>query len=104
MVARAGGLSVERDWGDVLALADQQRLAFARVLLAAPRFALLEGPGTLLGTDAAARLLGLLEERSITVVTFAPDDALAAHHDLRLVLEAGGTWSAQPIHIESPVA
>ena len=104
MVARAGGLRIERDWGDVLNLADQQRLAFARVLLAAPRFALLEGPGTLLGTDAAARLLGLLEARSITVVTFAPDDALAGHHDVRLVLEAGGTWSAQPIHIESPVA
>ena len=65
---------------------------------------MLDGPGTLLGTDAAARLLGLLAERSITVVTFAPDDALAAQHDLRLVLEAGGTWSAQPIHTESPVA
>jgi hypothetical protein len=40
---------------------------------------------------------------SITVVTFAPDEALAAHHELRLVLEAGGMWSAQPIHIERPI-
>jgi len=86
----------------VLPLADQQRLAFARVLLAAPRIALLEAPGTLLGTDAAVHLIGLLQERSITVVTFAPDEALAAHHDLRLVLESGGMWNAQSIHVERP--
>ena len=103
MVARAGGLDVERDWDEVLSLADQQRLSFARVLLAAPRIALLEAPGTLLGTDAAAHLIGLLQEQSITVVTFASDEALAARHDLRLVLEADGKWSAQPIRIESPV-
>ena len=103
MVARAGGLVAERDWDEVLTLADQQRLAFARVLLAAPRIALLEGPGTLLGTDAAAHLIELLQERSITVVTFASDEALAAHHDQRLVLEAGGLWSAQSIHIERAV-
>jgi putative ATP-binding cassette transporter len=98
MVARAGGLNVQGDWGDVLSLADQQRIAMARVLLAAPRFALLEAPGTLLGTDTAARLLGLLEQRSITVVTFASDESLAAYHDLRLKLDLGGTWSMQPLH------
>ena len=69
----------------------------------AARIDLLEGPGTLLGTDAAVHLIGLLQERSPTVVTFAPDEALAAHHDLHLVLQASGMWSAQPIHIERPV-
>jgi putative ATP-binding cassette transporter len=103
IVARDGGLLADRDWGEVLPLAVQQRLAFARVLLAAPRIALLEEPGTLLGPEAAARMIGLLQERSITVITFAPDDALAARHDLRLVLEAGGTWSVQPLHVERPV-
>jgi vitamin B12/bleomycin/antimicrobial peptide transport system ATP-binding/permease protein len=100
-VASVGGLSVERDWDDVLSLADQQRISFARVLLAAPRFAVLEGPGTLLGADAAARFLEELRMRSITAVTFASDDALAAHHDIRLVLETDGTWGMQPIRTES---
>ena len=45
MVARAGGLVVERDWDEVLSLADQQRLAFARVLLAAPADCPARGPG-----------------------------------------------------------
>jgi putative ATP-binding cassette transporter len=103
-VARAGGLSVERDWDDMLSLADQQRISFARVLLAAPRFAVLEGPGTLLGADAAARFLGELATRSITAVTFASDDALAAHHDIRLVLGTDGTWRTQATRTEGRTA
>jgi ABC-type transport system involved in cytochrome c biogenesis ATPase subunit len=70
-VARAGGLAVERDWDDLLSLADQQRISFARVLLAAPRYAVLEGPGTALGAEAAARFLDVLAARSVTAVTFA---------------------------------
>jgi putative ATP-binding cassette transporter len=100
----AGGLSVERDWADVLSLADQQRISFARVLLATPRFAVLEGPGTLLGVDAAARFLGELATRSITAVTFASDDALASHHDIRLLLETDGTWGAHPIRRDNQTA
>jgi putative ATP-binding cassette transporter len=103
-VARAGGLGIEQDWDDALSLADQERLLFARILLATPRIAVLERPGTLLGTVEAARLIGLLAARSITVVTFALDDALAACHEQRLVLEAGATWSAQPILREGLVA
>lgn len=102
-VVRAGGLRAVGDWDELLPLADRQRLAFARVLLAAPRIALLEDPDTLLGTDVAAHLIELLQERSVTVVTFASDEALAANHNLRLTIEAGGKWSTQPIHIERPV-
>jgi vitamin B12/bleomycin/antimicrobial peptide transport system ATP-binding/permease protein len=100
-VARAGGLGVEHDWDDVFSLADQERLSFARVLLAAPSFALLDRPSKLLGVDEAARLIGLLARHSITVVTFESDEALSTCHDQRLVLEAGATWSAQPIHRET---
>jgi putative ATP-binding cassette transporter len=96
-VASVGGLDVERDWDDVLSLADQQRIAFARVLLAAPAFAVLEAPNTFLDHDAAARFLGELEARSITAVTFTSDDTLAAHHDIRLLLESDGTWATQRI-------
>jgi putative ATP-binding cassette transporter len=99
-VAHAGGLAAEHDWDDALSLADQERLLFARILLAEPRIAVLERPGMLLGTGEAARLIGLLAEHAITVVTFASDDALAACHDQRLVLEAGATWSTQPIQRE----
>jgi putative ATP-binding cassette transporter len=100
-VQHAGGLDAERDWDDVLSLADQQRVLVARVLLAAPRFVVLEEPATLLGADGAAHVLGLLAKQFMTTVVFSPDEALGAWHDMRLVLEMDGSWSAQSIHGES---
>jgi putative ATP-binding cassette transporter len=100
VLERAGGLDVERDWDDLLSLAEQQSLSVARLVLAAPRFALLDRPGAVLDADSVARALDLLAERSITVVTFAADMALAARHDARLELASDGSWTWEPIRKE----
>lgn len=104
VLERAGGLDEERDWDDLLSLAEQQSLSVARLVLAAPRFALLDRPGTVLDADAVAGALDLLADRSITVVTFAADMALAAHHDARLELASDGTWTWEPIRKEGAAA
>jgi putative ATP-binding cassette transporter len=104
VVERAGGLDAEHDWDDLLSLGEQQQLGFARVLLAAPRFVVLDRPSTLLGADLVVRALDLLARQSITVVTFAPDAALAAQHDARLELGPGGTWTCQPIERQGDIA
>jgi len=100
VLERAGGLDVERDWDDLLSLAEQQSLSVARLVLAAPRFALLDRPGAVLDADSVARALDLLSDRSITVVTFAADMALAARHDARLELASDGRWTWEPIRKE----
>jgi putative ATP-binding cassette transporter len=102
VIEHAGGLDVEHDWDDILSLANQQRLVLARVLLAAPRFAVIESPATLLGADGAAQILDLLAKQSITAITFAADEGLADRHDVRLVLDADTTWSVQPLASERP--
>src|SRR5207245_6236684 len=56
VLERTGGLGVEQDWDDVLSLGEQQLLSVARVVLAAPRFAFLERPRMVLGSEAAERL------------------------------------------------
>jgi putative ATP-binding cassette transporter len=104
VVARADGLDTEHDWDDLLSLGEQQLLSFARIVLAAPRFAVLDRPATLLGPDTVVRVLDLLASQSITVVTFAADMALAAQHDARLELGDGGSWTWQPIREESRTA
>jgi putative ATP-binding cassette transporter len=76
----------------VLSLGEQQSLALARLLLAAPRFAVLDRPGTLLQPDAVRRAVDLLARESIAVVTFAADADSAAGYDARLDLGADGTW------------
>jgi putative ATP-binding cassette transporter len=103
VVARADGLDVEHDWDDLLSLGEQQQLAFARVVLAVPRFALLDRPATLLGPADVARALGLLAMHEITSVTFASDAQLAAHHDAQLDVAHDGTWTWQRLRDESPV-
>src|SRR5213082_900718 len=69
VLERTGGLDVEQDWDDVLSLGEQQLLSVARVVLAAPRFAFLERPRMVLGSEEAERILSLLRERSITYLT-----------------------------------
>jgi len=97
VVARAGGYDSEQDWDDLLSLGEQQMLTVARVILAAPRFAVLDRPGTLLPPDRVQCLLGLLAERGITAITFSADEALAPFHDRKLVLALDGRWRMEPI-------
>jgi putative ATP-binding cassette transporter len=101
LVARAGGLDVERDWDDQLSIDEQQLLSLARVLLAAPRFAVLDRPALVLGPERAAHALALLATASITTVTFASDPALADQQDARLELFDDGRWTWTPLRAKS---
>jgi vitamin B12/bleomycin/antimicrobial peptide transport system ATP-binding/permease protein len=88
---RVGGLQVEGDWGHSLSLGEQQLLAFARVLLAVPAFAVIQSPGTTLAPEQLARALRLLSEANITYLVFGGLDVPGAY-DAVLELHAGGTW------------
>lgn len=96
VAARAGELDAERDWDDLLSLGEQQLVALARVIVAAPVFALLDRPTTTLGDESVLNVLDVLAARGITAVTFAADAILVAHHDCCLTLEDDGgfRWQA----------
>jgi putative ATP-binding cassette transporter len=89
---RVGGLDIEGDWGHSLSLGEQQLFAMARVLIAAPAFAVIQSPGTTLAPEQLARALQLFSEASITYVAFGVD-AYPGAYDAVLELHAGGTWS-----------
>jgi putative ATP-binding cassette transporter len=91
---RVGGLHVEGDWGHSLSLGEQQLLAFARVLLAAPAFAVIQSPGTTLAPEQLSRALRLLSQASITYVVFGGIDVPGAYDGV-LELHAGGTWGVR---------
>ena len=65
---RAGGLDVERDWASFVPLGDQQLLALTRVILAGPRFALLDRVETTLGPGQVPQALRRLTQNSITPI------------------------------------
>jgi putative ATP-binding cassette transporter len=92
VVQRAGGLDVEVD-RDALSLEEQRLIEVARVLLAAPRFALLARLEGIVGAVRAAEVLGALAARGIGYVVLG-DDALGREHfDAVVEIAPDGTWT-----------
>ncbi|MGE5154599.1 MAG: ABC transporter ATP-binding protein/permease, partial [Bdellovibrio bacteriovorus] len=93
---KAGGLDTERNWGDILSLGEQQRLTFARVLLAEPRFVFLDHPSRGLSECPLGELLKLLRQQSITYLTLGDTTDDPRYYDRLLEIDADGTWRLRP--------
>ncbi|HWP10102.1 MAG TPA: SbmA/BacA-like family transporter [Polyangiaceae bacterium] len=91
-LSRVGGLDVERDFSHVLSLGEQQLLAVARVILAAPAFVVLHNPGTTLAPEQLELALARLGEAGVTYLTLGGLDAPLDAYDGVLELHAGGAW------------
>jgi putative ATP-binding cassette transporter len=96
VLRRVGGLNIERKWADLLSLSEQQQLAFARVLIAAPSFAFLDQPSRALSEQQVNALLKRLRERGITYLTLGDDDD-TDFYDQLLEIAEDGTWKLSPL-------
>lgn len=101
---RVGGLDSEHDWPNALTPAEQQRLAFARLLLTRPSYAILDHIGDALPADQAGPLLDKLTEASIAYVSFAEEHDLLDHHDASLELSEDGDHRVVPAPRPAPPA
>lgn len=66
LIERVGGLDAELDWADVLSLGEQQRLAFARLFLQRPRYAVLDEATSALDVANERLLYQKLQESETT--------------------------------------
>jgi len=98
LAERVGGLDAELDWSKVLSLGEQQRLAFARLLLARPRYALLDEATSALDVDNEARLYSHLASGPTTIVSISHRPTLLKYHVQVLELRGNGDWQLQPAH------
>ena len=96
VMGRIGGLNTERKWADLLSLSEQQLLAFARVLIAAPSFAFLDQPSRALSETQVNALLRRLRERGITYLTLGDDDDTDLYDQL-LEIDEDGSWKLSPL-------
>lgn len=96
VLEKAGGLDVEHKWGDMLTLGEQQRLSFARVLLAEPRFVFLDHPSRGMSECPLGDLLTLLREKDITYLTLGDTSDGPRFYDRLLEIEADGSWRLRP--------
>ena len=80
----------------MLSLGEQQRLAFARVLLSRPRLALMDEATSALDVDNEQRLYAELKAAGVTFVSVGHRPTLAAFHDVVLRLQPGASWEVLP--------
>lgn len=105
LAERAGGLNAELDWERTLSTGEQQRLAFARLLLTAPRFAFLDEATSALDLANEARLYRQLMATRITPISVGHRASLLPYHAWVLELQGGGRWrlmAAQDYGFEDP--
>ena len=89
---RFGGLDAELDWAKVLSIGEQQRLAFSRVLLAQPLYAMLDEATSALDAGNEANLYEQLMRTGITPVSVSHRPGLLRFHQHVLWLPGGGHW------------
>ena len=90
-----GGWDKRQYWENTLPLDAQKLLIVARVLIARPRFAFLDRPGSTLQTEQVDRVLELFREREISYVTFEDEDRIVnlRNYDQVLEIGSGGDWA-----------
>jgi len=96
LVRRYPDLDIKQDWQRILSLGEQQRLAFARLLLNSPRFVVLDEATSALDVTTEKHLYSLLTEREIAFVSVGHRPTLAAFHDTVLELDGNGGWRQIP--------
>jgi len=93
---RSGGFETVLDWARVLSVGEQQRLAFARVLLAEPRYAMLDEATSALDAANEEHLYRALALTRTTPVSVSHRPGVVRFHADVLELPGDGCWRLLP--------
>ena len=100
-LAESASLDEVRDWGDELSLGEQQRLAFARLLVNKPKLAILDEATSALDLgNEAAMYSALAKVPGITYVSVGHRPSLLRYHASRLRLygmDQAPSYAVEPI-------
>ncbi len=89
---RLGGFDADLDWAEILSLGEQQRLAFARLLLTEPRYAILDEATSALDLKNEQHLYEQLQATKTTFVSVGHRLSLLKYHQQVLELLGDGSW------------
>jgi putative ATP-binding cassette transporter len=93
-----GGLGVKQDWAKMLSSGEEPLLAFARLLLGNPPFALLDEALSALKPQRCEQLYQTLSHTAISYITVGDHAPLREYHDMVLELHPDGQWNLEPAH------
>jgi len=92
VLRRVGGFNAVLDWPNILGTGEQQRLAFARVLLARPKIVFLDEATTAMDRNIEQELYSILPNYAERYVSTGNRMTLEQHHETALTLCGGGAW------------
>ncbi len=92
LAERVGGLDGERNWDTLLSLGERQRLAFARLLLARPAYAVLDEATSALDAPNEGHLYERLREVCPFYVSVGHNPSLRRYHKHILELDGATHW------------
>ena len=95
LAKRFGGLDVEKDWADVLSLGEQQRLAFARILINKPQYAILDEATSALDIQNEKSLYRYLQQTNTTYISVGHRLTLIEYHHLLLRILNESRWEIE---------
>ncbi len=97
LIERFNGLDSITDWGRVLSIGEQQRLAFARLLLQSPQYAILDEATSALDETNQTLLYQQLQKTDITYISVGHRSSLRSFH--HHILELSNIYAHQkPSH------
>ncbi len=94
LIQRQGGLDNEPKG---LSLGEQQRVAFARLLLTKPRYAILDEATSALDIPLEEHLYSLLRKSGVTFISVGHRPSVIRFHDGVLTLTGEGGWKVEPV-------
>jgi vitamin B12/bleomycin/antimicrobial peptide transport system ATP-binding/permease protein len=92
LLSRVDGFDTEVPWENILSVGEQQRLAFARLLLTHPSFTILDEATSALDLENEGRLYQQLQSTKTTFISVGHRESLFDYHQWVLELSQDSSW------------
>jgi putative ATP-binding cassette transporter len=92
LLDRVEGFDTEVPWENILSLGEQQRLAFARLLVTHPRFTILDEATSALDLNNESHLYQKLQDTHTTFISVGHRESLFNYHQWVLELAPDSSW------------
>ncbi len=92
VVTKVGDFDAELPWENILSLGEQQRLAFARLLVTSPSFTILDEATSALDLNNEESLYQKLQQSKTTFISVGHRESLFNYHQWVLELSQDSSW------------
>jgi ABC-type uncharacterized transport system, permease and ATPase components len=97
VLTRVGSFDEEVNWENILSLGEQQRLAFARILVSHPHFIILDEATSALDINNEDNLYQQLENSKTTFISVGHRESLFQYHQSVLELSQDSDWKLMTV-------